>query len=73
MILSTLVLLLLAEPSWQSPLKTQNKERGALRPLSFTRNGTFQISIFEDLHFGESEFTAYMLVLLRCSNYIANH
>lgn len=24
-------------------------------PLSFTRNGTFQISIFEDLHFGESE------------------
>lgn len=25
------------------------------KPLSFTRNGTFQISIFEDLHFGESE------------------
>jgi len=23
-------------------------------PLRFTRNGTFQISIFEDLHFGES-------------------
>jgi hypothetical protein len=23
------------------------------KPLQFTENGTFQISIFEDLHFGE--------------------
>lgn len=27
---------------------------GGLGPLKFTSNGTFQISIFEDLHFGES-------------------
>ncbi|PNP38032.1 hypothetical protein TGAMA5MH_10131 [Trichoderma gamsii] len=59
MILSTLVLLLLAEPSWQSPLKTQNKEERGLRPLSFTRNGTFQISIFEDLHFGENAWDTW--------------
>lgn len=25
-------------------------------PLRFTENGTFQISIFEDLHFGEGMF-----------------
>lgn len=27
---------------------------GSLPPLRFTSNGTFQIAIFEDLHFGES-------------------
>lgn len=26
-----------------------------LPPLTFNENGTFQISIFSDLHFGESE------------------
>lgn len=26
------------------------------RALTFSRNGTFQISILEDLHFGECEF-----------------
>lgn len=26
-------------------------------PLTFDDDGTFQISIFEDLHFGESEFS----------------
>lgn len=27
----------------------------APEPLRFTSNGTFQITIFEDLHFGESK------------------
>ncbi|KAH6605088.1 hypothetical protein Trco_006795 [Trichoderma cornu-damae] len=47
-----------------SPLRTQaGSERAAgefaLRPLSFTENGTFQISIFEDLHFGENAWDAW--------------
>ncbi|KAK4068943.1 hypothetical protein Trihar35433_5522 [Trichoderma harzianum] len=29
------------------------------KPLSFTRNGTFQISIFEDLHFGENAWDTW--------------
>jgi len=28
-------------------------------PLRFTKDGTFQISIFEDLHFGESMIPDY--------------
>lgn len=28
---------------------------GLGRPLRFTKDGTFQISIFEDLHYGESK------------------
>ncbi|KAH8899266.1 Metallo-dependent phosphatase [Thozetella sp. PMI_491] len=28
-------------------------------PLRFTQNGTFQISVFEDLHFGEGEDTSW--------------
>jgi len=48
-VLSTLVLLGLALP-------LQHEERSALgRPLRFAKDGTFQISIFEDLHYGESE------------------
>lgn len=27
------------------------------QPLRFTANGTFQLSIFEDLHYGEGEYT----------------
>lgn len=29
-------------------------------PLTFRADGTFQISVFEDLHFGESMFTPQM-------------
>jgi hypothetical protein len=56
-----LVLFALATPSGQSPLPKQAQMGHAdafTRPLSFTTNGTFQVSIFEDLHFGESEFHA---------------
>lgn len=27
-----------------------------LEPLRFTKNGTFQIAIFSDMHFGQCEF-----------------
>ncbi|KAK2616301.1 hypothetical protein QQS21_000735 [Conoideocrella luteorostrata] len=47
--------------SSQSPVsfKFQNPNRyhstnGTLRPLTFNKDGTFQVSIFEDLHFGEN-------------------
>lgn len=33
------------------------------QPLRFTRNGTFHIAIFEDLHFGESMLGLPQLVL----------
>ena len=37
----------------------ENEKRAALRrPLRFAKDGTFQISIFEDLHFGESKLSA---------------
>ncbi|KAK3686992.1 hypothetical protein LTR37_019244 [Vermiconidia calcicola] len=32
---------------------------GGLGPLKFTSNGTFQISIFEDLHFGENAWAQW--------------
>lgn len=42
---------LFAAPSLQSAIgKT-------VAPLRFSKNGTFQISILEDLHFGESKST----------------
>lgn len=60
-----LILLLLFESVLAVPTKRRGpvpkqaqlgQDDGFLsNPLSFTRNGTFQISIFEDLHFGESE------------------
>jgi hypothetical protein len=31
------------------------------KPLRFTENGTFQISIFEDLHFGEGMFDLFAI------------
>jgi hypothetical protein len=33
--------------------------RSAFTPLRFTSTGTFQISVFEDLHFGEGEATTW--------------
>ncbi len=43
---------LLARHCAASPLPGAS---GAGQPLQFKSDGTFQISIFEDLHFGESE------------------
>lgn len=40
---------LFALPSLQAAVKSGN-----FGPLRFSEKGTFQISIFEDLHFGES-------------------
>jgi hypothetical protein len=40
--------------SAQTSLASRNKTC-APRPLKFQRDGTFQISIMEDLHFGESK------------------
>ena len=36
-------------------LQTKLGKTCAPRPLKFQRDGTFQISILEDLHFGESK------------------
>lgn len=38
-------------PAWAMPRKTTRHQD----PLSFSAKGEFQISIFEDLHFGESK------------------
>lgn len=38
-------------------LSTQEQAPEPLAPLKFAEDGTFQVSILEDLHFGESEFT----------------
>ena len=39
----------------QTPKRYDNSSR-ATRPLTFNKDGTFQICIFNDLHFGESEY-----------------
>ncbi|KAJ6442883.1 putative inactive purple acid phosphatase 16 [Purpureocillium lavendulum] len=39
----------------QLPRADGSDTRRPLRPLSFSPDGTFQVSIFEDLHFGENE------------------
>ncbi|KAK3312989.1 Metallo-dependent phosphatase-like protein [Apodospora peruviana] len=50
-------LLRFSMPHWPLPLDTiKAKPRG---PLTFKRDGTFQISIFEDLHFGENAWTSW--------------
>lgn len=33
----------------------------AAKPLKFSADGTFQISVFEDLHFGDGEVTCVKL------------
>ncbi|PTB67828.1 Metallo-dependent phosphatase [Trichoderma citrinoviride] len=57
-----LLLFALAPPSRQSPVPKQ-AQMGHIdaltRPLSFTTNGTFQVSIFEDLHFGENAWDTW--------------
>lgn len=40
--------------SWQAPTRRSD----AYGPLQFRSDGTFQLSIFEDLHFGESKMTS---------------
>lgn len=55
MLVALLLVILLAMLSLGSIMRqddTQVADLGA--PLRFTKDGTFQISIFEDLHFGES-------------------
>lgn len=51
-------LLWLIAPSLQAVLPTRyvsSNDSGLNGPLRFREDGTFQISIFEDLHFGESK------------------
>lgn len=38
---------------------------GSIRPLTFAKDGTFQISIFEDLHFGESMSVRFKTCAIR--------
>ncbi|KAG6006853.1 hypothetical protein E4U21_006660 [Claviceps maximensis] len=62
-----LVLSVLTEVSKQSPttLRFQtlkphhNGSKSSSRPLTFHEDGTFQISIFEDLHFGENAWDSW--------------
>jgi hypothetical protein len=42
-----------AHPLSSSENRVSRNHQG-YKPLTFTENGTFQISVFEDLHFGES-------------------
>lgn len=42
-----------------SPLLSVDAFSSRYKPLTFTKNGTFQISVFEDLHFGEAEDTVW--------------
>ena len=66
MLAAAVATFIFALPSFQSPTpergveKTGNalKRSGAFGPLQFRTDGTFQISIFEDLHFGESRSLA---------------
>ncbi|OTB11410.1 hypothetical protein K445DRAFT_68273 [Daldinia sp. EC12] len=55
MLFTTLVILTFVASIDAKPLfKVNNNSIGSLGPLTFKRDGTFQISIFEDLHFGEN-------------------
>lgn len=51
------VAIVFAVPSLQVmlPGKYANSSTASFGPLQFSDDGTFQISIFEDLHFGESK------------------
>ena len=42
----------------ETPLDKNTIISSSLKPLQFTEEGTFQLSIFEDLHYGEGEFRA---------------
>lgn len=51
-------LLWLTAPSLQAVLPTRcaiSNSSSSFGPLKFREDGTFQISVFEDLHFGESK------------------
>jgi hypothetical protein len=53
--------LLFARSSLQASLLTRRYTNSSCTPrrfgpLQFSQDGTFQLSIFEDLHFGESEY-----------------
>jgi hypothetical protein len=53
----------LAAPSMQSPIAPRSLVHEPLEfhvtePLQFNENGSFQVAIFEDLHFGESELAS---------------
>ena len=55
---ATAAVLWLIAPSLQAVLPTRyatSNSSSPFGPLKFREDGTFQISIFEDLHFGESE------------------
>lgn len=52
-------LLWLTAPSLQAVLPTRcatSNSSSSSGPLKFRQDGTFQISVFEDLHFGESKY-----------------
>jgi hypothetical protein len=55
--------LTLSAPFGGRPYGYHNSTR--LPPLRFTPNGTFQISIFEDLHFGENAWVCNSLITSR--------
>lgn len=51
---------LFAAPSLQSAVGKR------FAPLKFSKNGTFQISILEDLHFGESKLAMLFPKIPEC-------
>ncbi|KAK0274301.1 hypothetical protein LTR35_011810 [Friedmanniomyces endolithicus] len=55
----TLFATLFAGLALSSPLRRAAGDSSLPPPLRFTSNGTFQISIFEDLHFGENAWDTW--------------
>lgn len=51
MIRNTVCLALLAALGYATDVNNTD-----LEPLRFTKNGTFQIAMFSDMHFGQCEF-----------------
>ncbi|OGM49753.1 hypothetical protein ABOM_001829 [Aspergillus bombycis] len=54
-----IVLVALSLALGASALPQANRRTATEKRLQFTKNGTFQLSIFEDLHYGEAEATAW--------------
>jgi hypothetical protein len=61
-VLSLFALHCQAAPPWSN--RPSSHQTQAFAPLTFSGDRTFQISIFEDLHFGESESTGDETLLI---------